>query len=61
MKRIESRGEELETFENMEDLTRTREKMLSLSEGWLVVDNTLPLEEVKRIIHDHAAEVISKS
>ncbi len=61
MKRIESRGEERETFENMDDLVRTREKMLSLSEGWFVVDNTLPLEEVRRIIGDHAAEVISKS
>ncbi len=60
MRRIEARGEDLETFENMDDLTRTRNKMLSLSEGWFVVDNTLPLEEVRRLIDDHASEVLSR-
>ncbi|MBR6204494.1 MAG: thymidylate kinase [Candidatus Methanomethylophilaceae archaeon] len=59
LRRIEARGEERESFENMDDLVRTREKMLSLSDGWFVVDNTLPLEEVKRLIEDHASAVLS--
>ena len=60
MKRIEARGEDREAFENMDDLVRTREKMLSLSDGWFVVDNTLPLEDVRRLIEDHVEEVVSR-
>ena len=60
MKRIEARGEDREVFENMDDLVRTREKMLSLSDGWFVVDNTLPLEDVRRLIEDHVEEVVSR-
>jgi thymidylate kinase len=60
MRRIEGRGEERESFENMDDLERTRSKMLSLQDGWFVVDNTLPLEEVEAIIGDHVSDLVSK-
>lgn len=40
LQRIESRGGEREIFETLEKLQRTREKMLSLKDGWFVIDNT---------------------
>lgn len=38
--RIESRGGEKEIFETREKLQRIRRKMLSLTDGWFVVDNS---------------------
>lgn len=38
--RILERGEELEVFESREKLRATREKMLALTDGWEIVDNT---------------------
>lgn len=45
MGRILSRGDELEMFENIEKLARTREKMLALTEDWIVIDNTGSMED----------------
>ena len=41
MERIESRDDPRETFENTEDLTSARERMLTMAkeEGWTVLDN----------------------
>lgn len=53
-KRIESRGDSLEIFENLEELKNTREKMLMISETWNVIDNSGSPEEteesVKRLL-----------
>ena len=38
--RIESRGEDQEIFENRERLQFTRERMLELTDGWFVLDNS---------------------
>lgn len=45
MRRIESRGEELERFESPEKLEKVRGRMLRLSDGWIVVDNSGSPEE----------------
>ncbi len=39
MKRISTRDDEEEMFENIPSLTREREKILMLSQGWKVLDN----------------------
>ena len=46
MARIDCRGEEIESFENLEDLTKTREKMhMFLYDNWKFVDNNGTPEE----------------
>lgn len=40
LQRIESRGEDLERFETIEKLKETRRRMLGLSDGWIVIDNS---------------------
>ena len=50
MERILARGEELELFETEEKLTKTREKMLILSNGWNIIDNTHGLEQTKESV-----------
>ncbi len=60
LRRIMERGEELESFENIEDLSHIREKMLSLSEGWHVIDNTRGFEEVRSSVSDIADSALSK-
>ena len=40
LERIESRGEDQEIFENRERLQFTRERMLELTDGWFVLDNS---------------------
>ncbi len=60
MSRIKSRGEELEIFENREDLANTRRKMLNLSEGWHVIDNTRPPEEVSADLSDFVDRVLKE-
>jgi dTMP kinase len=40
MKRIVERGEDLEIFESVEKLNCTRNKMLKLTNGWIIVDNS---------------------
>ena len=40
MQRILARGEELEAFENEEELEHTRKKMKMLLSGWHVIDNS---------------------
>lgn len=48
IKRIESRGDEHEIFENNEDLKRTGNLMIELSrDSWIVVDNTDSPEKVR--------------
>lgn len=49
LKRI-SRREDQEMFENLEDLYRVREKILTLSDGWKVIDTSGSIEEVQEEI-----------
>ncbi|MBO4568437.1 MAG: deoxynucleoside kinase [Candidatus Methanomethylophilaceae archaeon] len=60
MSRILGRGEALEAFENLEDLKQVRESMLSLSDGWTVIDNSRPLDEVRRQIEDHVDGILRR-
>jgi dTMP kinase len=39
MKRMSARDDTEEMFENIEDLTKVREKVMMLSDGWNVLDN----------------------
>lgn len=49
--RIDNRGDELELFENRDDLIRTRKTMIELSEdGWIVIDNSGPRDQIDRIL-----------
>jgi len=57
MERILSRGEDLEMFETEEKLTKTREKMLALSEGWIIVDNNRGMEQTKESVEWILSEV----
>ena len=50
MERILSRGEDLEMFETEEKLNKTREKMLMLTEGWAIIDNTRGLEQTEESV-----------
>ncbi len=50
MKRILARGGDLEMFETEEKLQKTREKMLMLTNGWAVIDNTRGLEQTKESV-----------
>ncbi len=50
LSRIESRGEELERFESLENLRKTRTRMLEMSEGWVVIDNSRGQEEIGEAI-----------
>ena len=45
--RIEGRGEEHEVFETRERLETVRRRMLGLSEGWIVIENTSGTSELK--------------
>ena len=57
MERILSRGEDLEMFETEEKLTKTREKMLALSDGWIIVDNNRGMEQTRESVEWILAEV----
>ena len=50
MERILSRGGELEMFETEEKLRKTRDKMLVISSGWIVVDNTHGPEQTRESV-----------
>ena len=60
MRRILSRGEDLEMFETEEKLKKTREKMLILSNGWNIVDNTHGLEQTRESVEWILSEVRNK-
>ncbi|MCQ2079791.1 MAG: thymidylate kinase [archaeon] len=48
MQRITSRGEDLESFENLEDLTKARDKMLMfIPDNWHLIDNSRTFEDAK--------------
>ncbi len=54
LRRITSRGEELESFENIEDLTKTRDKMIMfIPDNWFLVDNNGSFEESKTQIRNY--------
>lgn len=40
MERIIGRGEQLEVFETVDELNKTRRKMMALTDGWYIIDNT---------------------
>ena len=50
MERILARGGDLEMFETEEKLRKTREKMLMLTDGWAVIDNTRGLEQTRESV-----------
>ena len=50
MERILARGEDLEMFETEEKLNKTRDRMLMLTKGWIVIDNTLGLEQTRESV-----------
>ena len=51
MSRILERGENLEIFETDEKLRTVRERMLGLSDGWMVVDNSRGTESMREQVH----------
>ena len=51
MSRILERGENLEIFETDEKLRAVRERMLGLSDGWMVVDNSRGTESMREQVH----------
>ena len=60
MQRILDRGGDLEMFETEEKLKKTREKMLILSSGWNIIDNTHGLEQTKESVEWILSELESK-
>lgn len=53
MGRISDRGEELEVFETVERLDRVRVRMLSVSEGWIVLENTGDMGALEEEVRSH--------
>lgn len=47
MARITGRGEEREMFETAENLEKVRRRMMSLSDGWIVVENSDDMEGLR--------------
>ena len=60
MERILSRGEELEMFESEEKLTKTRNKMLMLTDGWIIVDNNHGMEQTMESVQWILSEIVNK-
>lgn len=50
MRRIYERGKKLEMFESEEKLLSTRKKMLSLLDGWKIINNNYDLEQTKKLV-----------
>ncbi len=48
MGRISARGEDLEVFETQEKLDRIRSRMLSISDGWIIINNDGTVEDLVR-------------
>ena len=57
MQRIIDRGERLEVFETVDKLHSTRSKMLSISDGWFVIDNSGTRENTELQTEKVLAEV----
>ena len=51
MSRILDRGENLEVFETDEKLRTVRDRMLRLSDGWMVIDNSRGSEHMMEQVH----------
>lgn len=51
LERIDSRGEEKERFESLDKLRDTRRRMLDLSKGWIVIDNSGSSDDSRNEIH----------
>ena len=51
LRRLMERDEH-EMFENLDDLTRTREKALRLADGWYIINTEDPIEDVQRRIDE---------
>lgn len=52
MARVLQRGEELEIFETEEKLKETREKMMLITDSWITVNNSGPMEDTKKFIEN---------
>ncbi len=57
MDRIRSRGEDLEVFETEERLGKVRDRMLALSEGWIVLHNCSGVEDMREQIRSRVTGV----
>ena len=55
--RIFSRGEDLEVFETVERLSAIRDRMLSISDGWVVLRNNGDMEALRAQLN---VEVLGK-
>ncbi|MGB4611192.1 MAG: thymidylate kinase, partial [Methanothermobacter thermautotrophicus] len=51
LRRLMERDEH-EMFENLDDLTSTREKALRLADGWYIINTEDPIEDVQRRIDE---------
>ena len=60
MERILARGGDLEMFETEEKLTKTRNKMLMLTKGWIIIDNTRGLEQTRESVEWILSETENK-
>ena len=60
MERILTRGGDLEMFETEEKLTKTRNKMLMLTKGWIIIDNTRGLEQTRESVEWILSETENK-
>jgi len=52
LRRISERMERTEMFEDAENLSKTRDKMLGLAAGWAVLNNSLEAERSKQDLLD---------
>jgi dTMP kinase len=57
--RIEGRGEEPEMFETPEMLTKTRKRMMSLADGWYVIDGGLGEDETREALSSLVSSFLS--
>ncbi len=60
LERIRSRGEALEIFESLEELTKTRDKMMMISDSWHIVDNSGSFDETRASVERILSEQRTK-
>ncbi len=56
LRRISSRDEEIEMFENIESLTKNRENSKKFTYNWNVIDGNQSIEEINRQIINKCIE-----
>lgn len=61
MRRIIERGDDLEIFESTEKLDRIRNKMLELTDGWIIIDNSRKKDFTELQIRDIVASSLAEN